>query len=360
MSDNPQNIPPTGVLQPPPAPPSGPPPGLVQTVVVRQRRSPWTGLALGCGVVVLLALGSMFVLPALLLSGGKSTGLGHGGNVAIIDVTGEIHFGSGGGGLFREAGAAEDIIEQVRDAADDNSIKAVVLNLNTPGGTPAASQAIAQEVRQLNVKKPVVAAMGDVAASGGYYVASQARQIVANPATLTGSIGVRMEVMHFYELMKRYGVDAEEITSGPMKDMGSPYRAMRPDERALILSIITDTYNQFVNDVAKGRKAAGLNVAKVKKLADGRVFTGNQALQVGLVDQLGDMHDAVDLAAKLAGIPGKPSLRHMGKATGLEALLSSAARLVPASRFPAGYLPPAGPPSLSGPRSYPDLQWGDR
>lgn len=357
MSGSSENVPPVGAVPPPPPPPAPPTP--VQSVIRRPRRSPWASFAIGCGVLVLLALVLMLVWPLVtVFTGRNNLDFGRTGNVAVIDVTGQIHFGTGGSGLFREAGASEDIIEQVRSAAEDSKIKAVVLNINSPGGTPAASQAIAQEVRRLGAKKPVVAAMGDVAASGAYYVASQAKKIVANPSTLTGSIGVRMEVMYFYELMQRYGVASEQITSGPFKDMGSPFRPMRPDERAVIQGIIQDTYDQFVSDVAKGRKAAGvdLDVPKVRKLADGRVYTGNQALKVGLVDQLGDMHDAVTLAAELAEIKGKPSIRHLGRLRGWEALFSSVARLLPGSRFPAGYWPASWPHDLSRTGPVPELR----
>lgn len=350
--------PPLGTIPPPPPPPPAPQP-VTQTVIVRPRRSAWGWLAVGCGLLALLGLLLMFLLPVLaVFSGSGQFDLASGrGNIAIVEINGMIHSGPGGGGLFGfEPGASEPIMKQLRDAAEDDGIKAVVLDIDSPGGTPGGSQAIAVEVRRLAEKKPVVAAMGDTGASGAYYIASQARQIVANPSTLTGSIGVRMQVLQFYDLMKRYGVSGQEITSGDFKDTGSPFRPMRPDEKVLLESLVQDTYNQFVADVAKGRK---LPVAKVRALADGRVFTGNQALKAGLVDKLGNFHDAIQVAADLAGIKGKPSTRRLGRVTGFEALFNASSYLQARSRFPYGYSS-APPAELIYGAGHPELTWGQR
>lgn len=317
----------------PPAPPpprqSPPVPPAPQPVVAAhapRRRSAWPVLAVGCAVIVVLAGLTVALLPLLAMMGTSS--LDRGGNIGVIEISGEIH--SGGGGLFAEAGADQPIMELLRKAGEDDSIKAVVLNINSPGGGPASSQAIAAEVRRLNEKKPVIAAMGDVAASGAYYIASAARKIVANPATLTGSIGVVMETITLHKLLERYGIGAEALTTGKYKDTGSPFREMRPDERAYLQAMLQDTYNQFVRDVAKGRK---LDEAKVRALADGRVWTGAQAKQIGLVDLLGNLYDAIELAGKEAGVKGKPQPRFMGQARGLADLLRSSARVpVPATR----------------------------
>jgi protease-4 len=269
---------------------------------------------------VLLGIVAVFVLPFLALAG-VGQGLERGA-IGVIDVSGEIH--SGGGGLFAQAGSDQPIMEMLRKAADDDNIKAVVLNINSPGGGPAASQAIAEEVRRLDARKPVIAAMGDVAASGAYYIASACRKIVANPATLTGSIGVVMETMTFNKLLQKYGIDAGAITTGKYKDMGSPFREMRPDERALIEAMLQDTYGQFVADVAKGRK---MDEAKVRALADGRVWTGAQAKDIGLVDQLGDLYDAIKLAGQEAGVKGKAEPRFLGQARSVADLLRSSSRM---------------------------------
>jgi protease-4 len=350
------NQPPTGVPPPPPPPRPG-----VQTVIVHPRRSPWASFAVGCAIVVIILFAIAILGPLFaFMGGGRNLDFASShGSIALIDVSGEIHTGSGGGGLFREAGASEEIMDEIREAGDDSGIKAIVLDVNSPGGSPAASQAIAEEVRRVvnDKHKPVVAAMGDVAASGAYYISAPCSKIVANPATLTGSIGVRMEVMYFYQLMQKYGVQAEDITSGKFKDMGSPFRPMRPDERQVIEAIITDTYNQFVNDVARGRH---MDPAKVRALADGRVYTGTQALQNGLVDSLGNLHDAIQVAADLAGIKGKPTTRSMEHVSGLGALLSSAALLLPKSSFLPGNLPPSASGDLGLGTPNPELRWGDR
>ncbi len=323
MSQYPSPPSPPAAVPPPPVPP---PPQPVVVAPTPRRRSVWPALGVGCVVLVALAALTIFLLPFLALSG--ASGLERRGSIGVIDVTGQIH--SGGGGLFAEAGADQPIMELLRKAGEDDSIKAVVLNINSPGGGPASSQAIAAEVRRLNEKKPVVAAMGDVAASGAYYIASAARKIVANPATLTGSIGVVMETITLHRLLEKYGIGAEALTTGKYKDTGSPFREMRPDERAYLQAMLQDTYNQFVRDVAKGRK---LDEAKVRALADGRVWTGAQAKQIGLVDLLGNLYDAIDLAGKEAGVKGKPQPRFMGQARGLADLLRSSTRVpVPAAR----------------------------
>jgi len=151
--------------------------------------------------------------------------------------------------------------------------------------------------------------MGDVAASGGYYVACPADAIFANPATITGSIGVIFETLNFYELMEKYGLETEVIKSGKYKDTGSPLRPMRPDERALLEGMLMGVYDQFVRDVAQAR---GMDETEVKKLADGRIYTGEQALEAGLIDELGNFYDAVDEAARRGGVEGRPKLKRFG------------------------------------------------
>jgi len=191
-------------------------------------------------------------------------------------------------------------MEQLRRAAEDPAIKAVVLRLNTPGGTSAASQEIALEVDRLReTGKKVVVSMGDVAASGGYWIASRCDRIVANPGTITGSIGVIMETTDMQGLYEKIGLEPEVFKSGPHKDMGSPARDIRPEERAIFQSMVDDIYQQFVNTVSSGR---GMDREQVEKLADGRIFTGSQAVKNGLVDELGNFYDAVRVATEMAGL----------------------------------------------------------
>jgi protease-4 len=224
--------------------------------------------------------------------------------IGVIRINGMIVSGTGSAGLFAAVAGSESVMEQLRRAARDPSIKAVVLRLNTPGGTTAASQEIALEVDRLRrAGKKVVVSMGDVAASGGYWIASRCDKIVANPGSITGSIGVIMETQDLQGLYEKLGMDPVVFKSGPHKDMGSPARDITPEEQQIFQSMVDDMYEQFVDTVSDGRD---LDPAEVRKLADGRVFTGSQALEKGLVDELGNFYDALDIAADLAGIRGRP------------------------------------------------------
>ena len=202
--------------------------------------------------------------------------------------------------------SSEDIVRQFKKYNDNHSVKAIVFRVESPGGGVAASQEIFEEVRKTRKSgKPVVVSMGSVAASGGYYVSVPATKIFANPGTLTGSIGVIIEFMHFKELMNKIGVDETTIKTGKFKDIGSPYRKTTEEEKEYFQFVIGDVYDQFVTAVATERK---LDREHVKKYADGRVFTGRQALEYGFVDTLGTFEDAIKDAAKLGGIKGKPSV----------------------------------------------------
>jgi protease-4 len=286
----------------------------------------------GCLIALIVVLG-LIVIGGLavgivggLLSGSRGgerslgSGLGGGDCVALITISGVIGSGDEAPSLFSSSGAGEmELTKQLREAAKDDSVKAVLLRINSPGGSAAASWSIYKEVLRLRGKKPVVVSMGDVAASGGYYIASAAEWIVAGPATETGSIGVITEVLNYSELAAKFGVKGEIFTSGPYKDSMNPLRAMRPDERDMIKAMIMDVYGQFVADVAVGRK---LKPEQVRHLADGRVYTGSQAKKVGLVDELGNFRDALDIAAKRGGIKGEPRVRQMGHTSGLYSLLN--------------------------------------
>ncbi|OPX82091.1 MAG: putative signal peptide peptidase SppA [Pelotomaculum sp. PtaB.Bin013] len=232
------------------------------------------------------------------------------GKVGVIYIEGTIASGQSDTGLLSSGVSSEEIAATIRKAARDPEMGAVVIRLNSPGGTPAASQEIGLEIERLRQSgKKVVASMGDVAASGAYWVAACTDQIVANPGTMTGSIGVIMQTPNLQGLYDKLGISEETFKSGPYKDMGSSSRPVTTDERAIFQSMIDDIYNQFVDAVAKGRHK---DVLEIRKLADGRVFTGRQAIELGLVDQLGDFHDAVLLAGKLAGLSGEPVIAELG------------------------------------------------
>ena len=244
-------------------------------------------------------------------------GIGRGdGKIVLINIEGSIVGGRSGFGMFGSESGADDIAKQIKRAGEDSSVKAIILRINSPGGSAAASQELHEEVRKARENdKIVVASMSDVAASGGYYVACGADKIVANPGTITGSIGVIFSQLQYSELLEKYGVRSNVITSGKYKDIGSPLRNMTAEERQILQEMIDDVYSQFVHAVAEGRQ---MNESEVLELADGRIFTGRQAKELGLVDELGNFQDAVDLAAELAGIEGKPKVVEYGKKSPFE------------------------------------------
>ncbi len=210
--------------------------------------------------------------------------------------------------------ASEDIVRQFKKYRENRSIRAIVFRVESPGGGVAASQEIYEEVKKTRDSgKPVIVSMGSVAASGGYYVSCGATRIVANPGTLTGSIGVIMQFIHVNELMKKLGIDESTIKTGRLKDSGSPFRKIAPDERVYFNELIGDVYEQFVDVVATERK---LDPKFVKRYADGRVFTGRQAFELGFVDTLGTMQDAIAIAAEAAGITGEPNVVKEVRRTG--------------------------------------------
>lgn len=200
--------------------------------------------------------------------------------------------------------SSEHIVEELNDYADDSSIKAIVIRVDSPGGGVVPSQEIYNAVKHARQEgKKVVVSMGSVAASGGYYVAAAADLIVANPGTMTGSIGVKMEFANIEKLLEKIGVKGMVVKSGEYKDVGSPFREMTDKERLLLQGVIDDVQTQFVMAVVEGRK---LPEADVRAIADGRIFTGQQALALKLVDQMGDLEHSIRAAADLAGIKGKP------------------------------------------------------
>ncbi|MGC9319957.1 MAG: signal peptide peptidase SppA [Armatimonadota bacterium] len=296
---------------PPPAPP--------------QRRGTNWAVVIGVSLAALLLLsGMVLVIVAVftLASGGGQPLGGFGERVGVVTISGMIS-AAGEQPLFGPSvGGARQTMKQLRDAADDRSVKAVVLRINSPGGSPAASQEIYEEVKRLSEEKPVVVSMADVAASGGYYIAAAADRIVASRSTVTGSIGVRSPFLEYYKLMDEIGVDGGNLTTGRYKDTGSPWREMRPDEKKLLQSIIDGMHDQFIEAVAEGRD---MEVEEVRELADGRIYTGEQALEHGLIDETGNFYRAVELAGELGGIEGEPKLKNMGGGAGILPWMSTKA-----------------------------------
>lgn len=233
----------------------------------------------------------IFIIFSMLLAaviGGDSMQFGD--KVAVIEVEGIIT-------------DPDSINKQFRKYGERDDIKAIVIRINSPGGGVGPSQEIYREVKRAAVKKKVVVSMGAVAASGGYYIAAAADKIIANPGTITGSIGVIMNFANAEELLNKIGFKGYVIKSGEYKDIGSPLRGMRDDEKRLLQGVIDDVHKQFIDVVAKNRK---LKIDDVKKFADGRIFSGQQAKDIGLIDEIGNFQDAIDIAASMANIKGKP------------------------------------------------------
>jgi protease-4 len=247
------------------------------------------------GGVALFLGTAMFVLLKVV---GPSSSLPFGEKIGVISVEGAIL-------------DSQTILSQIVSLKDDKDISAIIVRINSPGGAVAPSQEIFRELQKTSQTKKVVASLGSVAASGGYYVAAAADHIVANPGTITGSIGVIVEFVQIQELLGKIGVGFEVLKSGEFKDIGSPTRKLTPQDRAVIQSLIGEIQEQFVAAVAEGR---GMPIEKVREIADGRVFSGEKAKELGLVDELGNFQDAVDITKEMAGIRGEVELVYPKKA----------------------------------------------
>jgi len=243
-------------------------------------------IALSISAVVAIALSLLFLLGA---QDSDFAGLDRGGDkVGVIEITGVIS-------------DAKQVIQQLKKFRREDSIKAIVMRIDSPGGAVGPSQEIFREIRKTIGSKKVIASMGAVAASGGYYIAAGTNGIVASPGSITGSIGVIMGYANFEQILKKIGLVPVVIKSGEYKDMGSPAREMTVREQQLLQDFVNKIHGQFVKDVALGRK---MDVAEVAKLADGRIFTGEEAQTLGLVDRLGNLDDSIEWAGRLGGIKG--------------------------------------------------------
>jgi protease-4 len=226
------------------------------------------------------------------------------GVIGVIEVNGVIAGDATSTLLSGTTGASSrQIMENIRQAAERKDIKAVVLRVNSPGGTTAASQEIAIELDRLRKSgKPIVTSMSDTCASGGYWIACSTNHLVANAGTLTGSIGVIMELTNLQGLYEKIGIGSITFKSGEFKDMGSSTRPVTEEERKLFDEMIADNYQQFFTQVLNGRQGK-ISEEKLREIADGRVLTGKQALELGLVDSLGNYYDAIRIAEEMAGLP---------------------------------------------------------
>ena len=251
--------------------------------------------------------------------------------VAVIELSGIM---TSSHNVGSRAVSARKILAQLEKYRDDDSVKAIVLRVDTPGGTVVAAQEIHGELMRLRAgsKKKVVVSMGDLAASGGYYVACAADRVFASPGTLTGSIGVIMQFPNYQGLFGKIGLGTNTIKSGEFKDVGNGAREMSDRDRRLLQGLVDDVYSQFVEAVAAGRR---MSPEQVRPLADGRVFSGRQAQQLGLVDELGDLDAAIAAAGKLAGIEGKPEVIRESPRRGIWELIDARMDGI----FPSALLP---------------------
>jgi len=260
----------------------------------------------GCAVIVIIFLLGFIAIAVLLGPGGGSAFLKD-NNVAIVDVKGIIL-------------ESREIVRELEDYGKDESVKAIVLRIDSPGGSVAPSQEIYETVKKLDADKPVIASMGSVAASGGYYIALGARKVLTNPGTITGSIGVIIEISNVEGLMEWANIRQEVIKSGPYKDIGSPFRPLSDNERDKLQKLTNDIFGQFVEAVVQSR---GMSEQKVLEIANGMIYSGREALDLGLVDNIGTLTDAVEMAAKEAGIEGEPGVIYPSSPTFWEKLLES-------------------------------------
>jgi protease-4 len=280
---------------------------------MRNRTILW--LLLGGGAFVLLVIAVLAVV--ITFSDDEASDFGFSDRIQVVDLEGEIVDSRG-------------VIQQLKRYEDSNSVRAILLNIDSPGGGVAVSQELYTEIKRLREKKDktIVAYMSSTGASGAYYVACAANKIIANPGTIVGSIGVIAEWTNYSDLMEWAKLKDIVFKSGEFKDTGSPSRGLSEREKVYFQSIIDDMYVQFVEAVAGGRQ---LDIQDVRTLADGRVFTGRDAKDKKLIDEIGNFQDAVDLTAKLAGISGKPRLIHLGRqrVTLLDVLTSDISKIMP-------------------------------
>jgi len=243
-------------------------------------------------VFILVVFTAAFFYAYITGGDSKTLSMFAGDGVAVLQIEGAID-------------DSQTVLAELKRFKDMPWVKAVVVRIDSPGGAVAPTQEIFEEILRSKKQKPFIASMGGMATSGGYYIAAACDKIIANPGTLTGSIGVIMQLTNVEELMKKIGVRGVNVKSGPNKDIGSPFQPLSPEGREILQSLVDNVHSQFVTAVAKGR---GMEEAQVRKLADGRIYSGAQAQQLGLVDQFGTLQDAIELAAKRAGIDSEPAV----------------------------------------------------
>ena len=298
----------------------------------RRRRWPWVvgGLvALGLIGLAVISVALLVVLGAGGVAGGTSpvvyeeeyvSGAGP-DKVAVIPVQGAIASADSSLGGIQPTVTPEGLADALGQAADDTSVRAVVLEVNSPGGGVTASDEMHQSIVDFkqNTGKPVVVSMGDTAASGGYYISAPADRIFANETTLTGSLGVIFQLNNFEELADKYGYEQVVIKSGEFKDIGNAFRQITPEEREIFQSLVDESYSEFVDVISSGR---GIPEDRVREIADGRIYSGQRARELGLVDSFGGLDEAAAEARELAGVGPATVVRYVQTPTFTDALLS--------------------------------------
>ena len=252
---------------------------------------------------ILRGLGLLFVFILIVFAGAFFYAYITGGDAKVLSM-----FSGDGIGVLQIEGAIDDsrtVLTELKRFKEMPWVRAVVVRIDSPGGAVAPTQEIFEEIQRSKKQKPFIASMGGMATSGGYYIAAACDKIVANPGTLTGSIGVIMQLSNVEDLMKKIGVKGINVKSGANKDIGSPFQPLSPEGKQILQSLVDNVHSQFVAAVAKGR---GMEEAQVRKLADGRVYSGAQAKELGLIDQFGTLEEAIELAARRVGIEAEPAV----------------------------------------------------
>jgi protease-4 len=297
------------------------PPQVIQIQPEKNRTALWVLIAVSvgfllpvcaCAVLLVTAVASFGVLG----TGSGTTSTGNGDAVAIVRVEGTI-FSSDNVDDFSTGANSAVVMADLRSAVDDPTVKAILLRVDSPGGSVTGSAQIYELIRE--IEKPLIVSMASVAASGGYYISAPADYIMARPDTVTGSIGVIMTLFNADDFLNEWGIDVINITSGPNKAIGSAWEDLTPEQRGILEAFIDEAYNDFVQIIVDGRS---LDEATVRQIADGRIYSGRQALANGLVDELGNLEDAIAKAAELGGISGEPRLVEYEHLPSFEAFLT--------------------------------------
>jgi protease-4 len=281
------------------------------------------GLAVGA-VVLILALGASGGTAAPAVYDEEYVSGDGAEKIAVVPVVGTITSAESQLGGVQSTTTPEGLSDALRQAADDRSVRAVVLEVNSPGGGVTASDEMHQSILDFkeSTDKPVVVSMGDTAASGGYYISTAADRIVANETTLTGSLGVIFQLTNFSEAADKYGISQVVIKSGKFKDIGNSFRKMKPEEREIFQSLVDESYEEFVDVISEGRE---IPKDRVREIADGRIYSGSRARELGLVDSFGGIDEAADIAADRAGAGETTVVRYVETPTFSETLLSGLA-----------------------------------